>query len=168
MKLLVVYAGKTGTTEKAAALLGKKLVMLNADVDVYDLCNDTPSPKGYDGVAVGGSIRMGMLHAKAKRFLVVNEEKLLPLPFGVFCCRCGTDDTRALLAKSVPEKLLARAADAASFGGEMDINTLRGFDRFVAKMVSKSDSAGTFHSGGIQDARIDAFAKALVSAASHA
>ena len=62
LKVLIAYASKTGSAEKAAKLLGEHF----ADVTLRDLTVGSPNPKDYDAVIVGGSIRMGTLHKDAR------------------------------------------------------------------------------------------------------
>lgn len=55
MKVLIAYAGKTGTTQRAVKLLSEQF----SNVVLRDLTVGRPNPEDYDAVIVGGSIRMG-------------------------------------------------------------------------------------------------------------
>lgn len=162
MKILIAYATKSGTTQRAAELLAQKLEERGARCDVRDLRTLTPSPSEYDAVAAGGSIRIGMLHAKTKKWLAANQAALLQRPLGLFVCRCGKDDTKALVAAQVGHALSAHAVAVESFGGEMDLEKQKGFDRFVAKMVAGKGENSGMESGGILADRIDAFADGIM------
>ncbi|MDD3335273.1 MAG: flavodoxin domain-containing protein [Eubacteriales bacterium] len=167
MKVLIAYAGKTGTTAKAASILSEALLARNVDVDTCDLTATPILPQGYDAVAVGGSIRMGKLHKKALSFLKDNRTKLLAFPLGIFCCRCGKDDTRALLSAQINAELLAHALSIVSFGGELDPSQQKGLDRFVVNVISKADHEGAMKPEGIQRERIQQFADTLVGTVHH-
>lgn len=52
-KILIAYAGKTGTTEKCAGILAQKLKC----VIVSNLVVETPNIDEYDLIIIGGSIR---------------------------------------------------------------------------------------------------------------
>jgi menaquinone-dependent protoporphyrinogen oxidase len=82
-RILVVYASKHGSTREVAIAIGDRLYDDGHGVDVLDAM-DAPSPAGYDGVVVGGSIYMGRWHAAARRYLRRHGKLLAALPLGVF------------------------------------------------------------------------------------
>lgn len=134
MKILVAYAGKSGTTEKCAKLLKQKLL----GAVLADLNRETPEIGAYDAVVVGGSIRMGLLHKKARLFLAQNAAELKAKPAAYFICCCFAQNAPQFFASNIPQELLNSAVSYECFGGEMDLNRLYGMDKFIAKMVSKS------------------------------
>ncbi len=134
MKILIAYAGKSGTTEKCAKLLGEKL----PGASVVNLNLETPEIGGFNTVIVGGSIRMGQLHKKAKNFIEQNSQSLKTKRTAYFIC-CGfTGNAPKLFSDNFSKELLDRAVDHECFGGEMKLENLHGFDRFIAGMVAKS------------------------------
>jgi len=135
MKILIAYAGKTGTTEKCAKLLGEKL----PGASVVNLNLETPEISGFDTVIVGGSIRMGQLHKQAKNFIEQNSRSLKTKKSAYFICCSG--DASKLFIDNFPKELLDSAVAYEGFGGEMNIENFHGFDRFVAKIATKA-SAG--------------------------
>ena len=134
MRILIAYAGKTGTTEKAARLLGEKL----ADVTLRDLTVGSPNPKDYDAVIVGGSIRVGTLHKAARKWLIDNWDVLKTKKFGCFICNGFVDQAQQMIQQNFSQELLDMAVCVDSFGGEMNVDRLKGIDRFVVKLVLNS------------------------------
>ena len=73
MRILIVYASKTGTTERCAGIIGQNLkdvtiinliAAQNEDIDKYDL------------IIIGSPIRMGMIDKRVKDFISKNFELL--------------------------------------------------------------------------------------------
>ena len=133
MKTLIVYASKTGSTEKCARMLADRI----PGAELADLCAQTPDPAPYDQVIVGGSVRMGSLHAAARKFLREAQPVLLQKRFGVFVCAGFADKADAVLQKDVDAQLRARALVCECLGGEIDLAKQRGFERLIVKMVGR-------------------------------
>jgi len=89
MRILIAYAGKTGTTEKCAKRLCEKLT----NATTVDLNLQTPDIDQFDTVIVGGAIRMGQLHKKAKKFIEQNAVRLQTKKTAYFLC-CGSEGIR--------------------------------------------------------------------------
>lgn len=134
MKVLIAYAGKTGTTAKCA----KILTALMDDATLCDLTKEKPNLSEYGCIIVGGSIRMGVLHKTAKTFIQKNKDELLNKKCGFFICNCFPDQSRSYLEKNIPNELLKKAVAAESFGGELMSDQQKGMDRFITKLVSKN------------------------------
>lgn len=134
MKILIAYAGKSGTTEKCAKLLQEKL----PGAVLADLNRETPQIGEYDTVIIGGSIRIGQLHKKAKSFLEQNAAGLKAKKAAYFIC-CGTvESAPQLFETNFPKELLAGAVSYECFGGEANLDRMHGMDKLIAKMVLKS------------------------------
>jgi len=135
MEILIVYAGKTGTTEKCAGILGQKLktaTIINLNAENADISK-------YDFVIVGSSIRIGMLHGKVKDFIKKNKETLLTKKAAYYICCAFPDQYKEYFEKGIPKQLLDSAITYNTFGGEMDISKQKGFAKFIVKMVSKTE-----------------------------
>ena len=68
MKVLIVYSTKWGVSRRCAEMLGKKLESF-ANVLVCDVKDEPPAPVGFDVAVIGGSIRMGTLNKKLKKYI---------------------------------------------------------------------------------------------------
>lgn len=136
MNVLIAYAGKTGTTAKCAKIL-KALV---DDATLCDLTKEKPDLSLYNCVIVGSSVRMGALHKAVKSFLTRNLETLEKKKCAFFLCNCFTAQTGSYLKKNIPKVLLKKALVTGSFGGEIQMDKQKGFDKMVMKLVEKRGS----------------------------
>ncbi|MDD3409239.1 MAG: flavodoxin domain-containing protein [Eubacteriales bacterium] len=162
MKIAVIFATKSGTTRTAAQKLCEALQKRGAQTELCELpLGALPQADAY---AVGGSLRMASWHKLTRAFVKAHEATLLQKPLALFVCRCGQDDTRALLKTQVSEALLSHARWADSVGGELDMSKQKGLDRFVASVVSKNDKSGAMQSTGVLPERLEALADALTQA----
>lgn len=134
MKILIIYASKTGTTEKCAEEINRQLKGSEM-VNILDYDGDIDK---YDLIVVGTPIRMGMIDKNIKKFLIGNSETLKSKKTAYFIC-CGFNENRKnYFEQNIPKNLLDSAVIYDSFGGEMDIQKQKGFDKFIIKMVSKN------------------------------
>lgn len=63
MKTLIIYASKTGTTEKCAQEINRQIKMSK----MVNILNQNENISGYDLIIVGTPIRMGMIDKKNKK-----------------------------------------------------------------------------------------------------
>ena len=133
MSVLIIYDGKSGTTQKAANLLKEYLPQAET-VDIKKLNHNLAS---YDTVIIGSAIRMGNISKATKSFIAANQAELLQKKLGLFIC-CGLPEKAAQqLADNFPANLRQHAIATKSFGGEMNPDNLKGMDKFIAKTVIK-------------------------------
>jgi len=134
MKTLIIYASKTGTTEKCA----KKIKSHLRDSKLVNIRNQRENINKYDLIIVGTPIRMGMIDRKIKKFLIDNIEVLKEKKVAYFIC-CGfSNNWKTYYEQNIPKDLLNNALTYDTFGGEIDMQKQRGFDKFIIKMVKKS------------------------------
>lgn len=134
MKTAICYATKTGTTKECAELLKKQL----PDAVLCNIETDKITPDNYDCIVVGGCIRMGKLHKAAVKFITDNKEVLMNKKCAFFIC-CGfPEQAEAFLVQNIDKELLSHSVCAASFGGKMELEKLKGMDKFIAKAVGNS------------------------------
>lgn len=134
MKTLIVYASKTGTTEKCAKEINSKL----KDSKIVNILNQNEDINKYDLIVIGTPIRIGMVDKKIKKFLISNIEVLRSKKVAYFIC-CGFNENwKSYYEQNIPKDLLDSAIIYDTFGGEMDIQKQKGFDKFITKMVSKN------------------------------
>lgn len=139
MKVLIAYASKTGSTEKAAKLLGRRF----QNATLRDLTAGNPDPAAYDVVIVGSCIRMGELHRDARKWLEENWNVIRTKKFGCFICNGFMDQVPQLLQQNFSQEFLDRAVCVESFGGELNEKRLRGMDRIITKLVMRVNHMGT-------------------------
>ena len=134
MKTLIIYASKTGTTEKCAKEINRQL----KDSEMVNILNQNEDINKYDLIVIGTPIRMGMIDKKIKKFLINNIENLKSKKVAYFIC-CGFNENwKSYYEQNIPKDLLDTAIIYDTFGGEMDIQKQKGFDKFITKMVSKN------------------------------
>lgn len=134
MNTLIIYASKTGTTEKCANQINKQL----KNSKIMNILNQNEDINRYDLIIIGTPIRMGRIDKKIKKFLLSNSETLKSKKVAYFIC-CGFNEKwRSYYKQNIPKDLLDSAIIYDTFGGEMDIQKQKGFDKFITKIVSKN------------------------------
>lgn len=134
MNTLIIYASKTGTTEKCANEINRKL----KNSKMVNILNLNEDINGYDLIVIGTPIRMGMIDKKIKRFLIRNIETLKSKKVAYFIC-CGFNENwKNYYEQNITKDLLDNAIIYDTFGGEMEKQKQKGFDKFITKIVSKN------------------------------
>lgn len=135
MRILIVYASKTGTTERCAGILGQNL----KDVTIINLtATQNEDINKYDLIIIGSPIRMGMIDKRVKDFISKNSKLLKNKKVAYFIC-CGfSENWKQYYEQNFPKELLDNAITYESFGGEMNLEKQKGFDKFIVKMVIKN------------------------------
>ena len=134
MKTAICYATKSGTTKECAEMLKKQLpdaVLCNIETDKADLSK-------YDCIVIGGCIRMGKLYKPAAQFIQANRTVLMEKKCAFFICNGFPEQAESFLIQNIDKELLSHSICAASFGGKMDLDKLKGMDKFIAKAVGNS------------------------------
>ena len=134
MKTLIIYASKTGTTQKCAKTLKEQL----KDATVVNIEDQKEDISQYDLIVIGSPIRIGMMDNRIKKFFINNKEILKGKKTAYFIC-CGFHENwKKYYEENIPKDLLESATTYASFGGELNLQKQKGFDKWIVKMVSKS------------------------------
>lgn len=134
MKTLIIYASKTGTTEKCAEKINSHL----KDSKIVNILNQVEDINEYDLIIVGTPIRMGVIDRKIKKFLMNNMDTLKSKKTAYFIC-CGFyENWKSYYEQNIPKALLDSAITYDTFGGEMNIQKQKRFDKFIIKMVSRN------------------------------
>lgn len=157
MKILIAYAGKTGTTEKCAKILKALL----DDSTLCDLTKEKPDLHDYGCIVVGGSIRAGKLHNDAKKFLEKNKEVLLKKKCGYFICNCFANQTRTYLKNNIPAELLDKALAFSSFGGEIHMDKYKGIEKLMMKAIGGRVNGSDNMTTGTSSEAIQKFAEKI-------
>ncbi len=137
MKVLIAYGTKYGCTEKCAKLLAEKT---SGEVR---LCNLKETKKiqlsQYDKIIIGGSMYGGRIQKEVKEFCTQNLELLSKKQLGLFVCGMLMKKAQEQLNASFPTELLEKAVAKDFFGGEFKFKDMNAMERFIVKMVAKSD-----------------------------
>lgn len=137
MKILIIYASKGGVSKRCAEMLCDKLHSEVFNITLCDIENGAPSPDGFDVAVIGGSIRMGSINKKLKKYLKTYTSALSEIATALFLC-CGyTENFDDYVMLNFP-KHLATSLGIHCFGGELKPEKLKGFDKFIVKMVRAS------------------------------
>lgn len=155
MRKCIVFASKTGTTQKCALRLAKNW----EDVAVFDLDKEKVDLDKYDLIMIGFPIRMGKMHSSVKKFIDSNKEILKEKKVAYFVC-CGlAENYMQYFEQNIAKELLDKAILTTTFGGELDIDKQKGFEKLIVKMVSKSIGKDT--QVVIVEENIDSFVKKI-------
>lgn len=160
MKILIAYASKTGTTEKCAKILSESL----ENSDLFDLQNGIPELSSYELVILGGSIRAGMLHKAAKKYIKNNCTLLRTKKVAFFVCSSDAEKGKEFLKANIPAELYEKAICGDTFGGEMEIEKQTGLFKIIAKKVLEASLKKGIQPPHILPDRIHAFAEQIKKA----
>lgn len=114
MKIVILYATKSGAARECAVLLSKKF----GDCPVHDLSRPVPDLSGFDTIILGTGVRMGAIYKPARCFLRQNIRLLLTKKFAVYFCNAYPDTFQKAVKKNVPGELIEHAVCIMSFGGQ--------------------------------------------------
>ena len=134
MRILIAFAGKTGTTDEMCRLLASLLPC--HEVIVADLTKSTPVPGDFDHVVLGGAVRMGKLHRALRSYLKENGEALAALPHTLFLLCAYADQFENYAEMLYPAALLESADELLYFGGELNVSRQRSLiDKMLVRMM---------------------------------
>ncbi len=98
---------------------------------MVNILNQNENISGYDLIIVGTPIRMGMIDKKIRKFLIRNIEILKSKRVAYFIC-CGfKENWKSYYEQNIPKDLLDIAVIYDTFGGEIDRQKQKGFDKFI-------------------------------------
>lgn len=127
MKILIVYASRTGSAERAARILGDCF----DDAYVADLGEGSPDPTGFDAVIFGSGIRFGRIHRPLRRWLERYWQVIRPMPKAVFICNALVEEAPAILKDNFSLNLRNSSIVVDTFGGEFDPDRLSFLERIL-------------------------------------
>lgn len=138
MKTLIIYASKHGFTENCSKLLKDRLP---GEVIVVNIKKEiVPDIAYFDNIIIGGSIYMGKIQREISKFCTKNLNVLKEKKIGLFICAMQKGDmAETELNSSFPAELLTHAAVKESFGGEFILKKMNPLERFIVKIVSKTE-----------------------------
>ena len=144
-KILIVYAGKTGSTATAAGLLVDRLT--GRDVTLCTVEDQAADPSAYDIVVIGACIRYAKLYKPAREYLKRWDAVLAQKQTAYFLV-CGyPDNAQEYYDKVLTEAQRERAFDLACFGGEtVPAHASSLLDKLVLK-IERDNILGGGHNG---------------------
>ncbi len=146
MKMLIVFATKTGVTKDVAHALKKKL---QGDVTVEEMgyVNDRMIEL-YDFIVLGAPVYMGQALAKMRRFVKLHKDVLLEKRLAFFFVGGDKDaDMDALLLKGYGQTFFEKSERIVHMGGEFRFEKMGFLSRFIVKTVAKSKRRKTGQAG---------------------
>ncbi|MGI6767679.1 MAG: flavodoxin domain-containing protein [Bacilli bacterium] len=133
MKIGIIYAGKTGTTEYCAGILSKAL-----DASLINLEADNGNLNDYDIIIIGSSIRMGMVHPKIKRFLKKYKNLIQEKNFAIFVCQGLPETFTKVMSQNFTESIRNDALVMKTFGGVLILEKQKGLAKLMTKALMKN------------------------------
>jgi menaquinone-dependent protoporphyrinogen oxidase len=139
MKTLIIYATKHGTAEKCTKLLKEKL--LGEVVTVNIKKEAVPDIALFSSVIIGSSIYVGAAQKEIREFCSKNLDQLKKKKIGLFICCMNKESSHIQLSNAFPKELYDNAAAKGNFGGEFNFTKMNVIERFIVKMIAKSDKS---------------------------
>ena len=137
MKVLIIYASRTGVSERCVRLLAEKLDSDAIKTDIFSVDQELPSPEDYDVCVIGGSVRMGAINKKIKKYLKAHADTLNSMHTAIFLC-CGlSESVDDYVTMQIP-KYIIPSLDINYFGGEVKPENAKGFDKLVLRAMRSS------------------------------
>lgn len=135
MKILILYATKTGTVKKCASLLATHFGVDNCTL--IDIKDERNSLSDYDALIMGTPVRMGKIDKRLSSFIAKNKETLLNMPLGIFTCNGFLAQAGEAFANNFCEDIIEHAITMDTFGGELSEENAHGIDKLLTKIIIK-------------------------------
>lgn len=136
MKTMILYASTYGFTGDCVEMLKQNL---NGSIHIVNINSDPlPALDDFDTILIGGSIYMGQIQKKIKKYCLSNQDTLKNKNLGFFISCGATENYDDYFKNAFPEMLLEKALSVENFGGEMRPERMNFFHKFIANMVEKS------------------------------
>lgn len=160
MKYCIIYATKTGSAKRCAALLAANLGLDNCDL--YDINDGMPDISSYDMVIAGSYVRMGKLNKKIIKLInTCNDKK----PFALFMCGMLESGFANILSKNLSEDLIDKSICTDFFGADYKQEQYHGLNKFMIDVLIKAEQSDPSFVviKKIYTDRIQSFAKEITS-----
>ena len=153
MKVLVVYATKTGSTRECAQMLKESLAPHT--VTLCDAAKEDISPDGYDKVIVGTYIRFGKGAKSVLAYLKKHEDALKSARASYFICCAYADMADTYIEELLGDELFRHAEYTANFGGTLKTDRQK---NFIMKLIVRAMRNDIVENGESDD---EAFCRTL-------
>lgn len=134
MKTLIIYSTMYGCTKDCANDIKENIGNGSEVISVADAGNIDLS--GYDNVVIGSSIAAGSINGKLKKCLTKYHDTLLSKNLHLFLCSGEKSDN--FFSTNFNPDLLNHAKQKSFFGGRLRTADLKGFIKFMMKMIGKA------------------------------
>lgn len=153
MKILIVYATKTGSTRECAQMLKESLAPHT--VTLCDVSCEDISPNGYDKVIVGTYIRFGKGAKRIAAYLRKYENELREKHASYFICCAYADMADTYIEETFGKALLDASEHTANFGGTLKTDRQK---NFIMKLIVRAMRNDIVENGESDD---EAFCRTL-------
>ena len=141
MKTAIIYMSKHGTTKKVAKILKGK--MNDQQIELINLKKQkTPDITDYNKIILGGSIHVGMIQKKIRKFCENNLELLINKEIALFliCMKRG-EERNEQFKNAFPEKLRKMSIANVLLGGEFVFENMNFLEKAIVKKVAGTNSS---------------------------
>ncbi len=136
MNTLILYMSHHGTTRKVVDMLVHGIG--SATTHSIDLeKHEDPELAGFDTIIIGGSIHMGQIQSRIKRFCEQHRQELLSKRLGLFLCFMNQELGQQEFDNAYPQELRNHAVAQGLFGGELLVEKMKFIEKFIIRMVAK-------------------------------
>jgi menaquinone-dependent protoporphyrinogen oxidase len=135
MKTAIIYTTSHGCTEKCVHTIANELetniTIFNIETEQgLDLTN-------YETIIIGGSIHIGSINKKIKKFIDKNLDTLSKKKLGLFiCCMYEGEKAAEQFNNAFPKELRKKSIANGFFGGEFDFDKMNFFEKAIVKKVA--------------------------------
>lgn len=156
MSTAIIYATRHGCTERAARLLKENL---GDGVSLFNLNEDKIPPlEQFDTIIIGGSIHIGKIQGKIKKFCQKNLTTLTRKQLGLFlCCLEEGEKRQQQFENAFPAELRSQARARGMFGGEVNLEELN----FILRAMFKKEAGVTGNVSRMDKKEIIRFAEQM-------
>jgi menaquinone-dependent protoporphyrinogen oxidase len=136
MKTGIIYISKHGTTEKVARSIANQLA--SDELQLINLRKDKIKDlEKYDRIIIGGSIHVGNVNGKTKKFCETHKDILMNKSLGLFlCCMEKGEKAHEQFAHAFSEDLRAHSLSNGLMGGEFNFDKMNFFEKAIIKKIS--------------------------------
>lgn len=140
MKTAIIYATSHGCTDKCAQTL---VTELETNIELFNIETDQNLDlNNFKTIIIGGSIHMGSINKKIKKFIDKNIDELCKKDLGLFIC-CMYEGKKAIeqFNDAFPEDLRNKALSHGFFGGEFNFEKMNFFEKAIVKKVANVEQS---------------------------
>lgn len=134
--ILILYSSKYGTTKTCVDYLITK-INKPCTVATVETCKDI-NLNTFDTVIIGSSIYAGKIHKQLRQFCVNHNTLLATKKLGLFIVGANEPTTHMDLFESNYHSLANVSKINQSFGGELLLDKMNFFEKFIIRMVTKN------------------------------